>query len=48
MNNKILKGSPELGSKIKQRRNELGLTIEEAASKAGVGTKTWSRYESIF
>lgn len=46
MNNKILKGSPELGSKIKQRRNELGLTIEEAASKAGVGTKTWSRYES--
>ncbi len=46
MNNKILKGSPELGTKIKQRRNELGYTIEEAASKAGVGTKTWSRYES--
>ena len=46
MNNKFLKGSPELGTKIKQRRNELGYTIEEAASKAGVGTKTWSRYES--
>lgn len=41
-----LKGSPELAISIKQRRNELGLTIEEAAAKAGVGTKTWSRYES--
>lgn len=46
MSAKIFKGSPELGSKIKQRRNELGFTIEEAAAKAGVGTKTWSRYES--
>lgn len=46
MNHKILKGSPELGTKIKLRRNELGYTIEEAASKAGVGSKTWSRYEA--
>lgn len=30
---------------MKLRRKELGLTIEEAASRAGVGTKTWSRYE---
>ena len=46
MNTKIIKGSAELGKKIRLRRNELGFTIEEAASKAGVGTKTWSRYES--
>ena len=39
-------GSSEIGEAIKSRRNELNLTIEEAASKAGVGTKTWSRYES--
>jgi len=30
----------------KHRRSMLNLTIEEAASKAGVGTKTWSRYEA--
>lgn len=46
MSAKTIKGSTELGKKIRLRRNELGLTIEEAASKAGVGTKTWSRYES--
>lgn len=46
MSGRIIKGSLELGTKIKRRRNELGYTIEEAASKAGVGTKTWSRYES--
>lgn len=45
MSTKILKGSVELGNKIRGRRNELSLTIEEAAKKAGVGTKTWSRYE---
>ena len=39
-------GSAELGDKIKNRRNELGLTIEEAAKKSGVGSKTWSRYEA--
>lgn len=46
MSQKSVKGSVELAKSIKLRRNELNLTIEEAASKAGVGTKTWSRYES--
>ena len=46
MSARIIKGSAELGNKIRQRRNGLGLTIEEAASRAGVGTKTWSRYEA--
>lgn len=46
MSAKTIKSSAELGHKIRLRRNELGLTIEEAASKAGVGTKTWSRYET--
>lgn len=46
MSAKIIKGSTDLGHKIRLRRNELGLTIEEAASKAGIGTKTWSRYEA--
>ena len=41
-----IQGSTELGQQIKKRRNELGLTIEGAASKAGVGTKTWCRYEA--
>lgn len=35
-----------LGDAIKARRLELGLTIEDAAFRAGVGTKTWVRYES--
>lgn len=46
MSGRIVKGSPELGAKIKSRRNDFGYTIEEAAAKAGVGTKTWSRYEA--
>jgi DNA-binding XRE family transcriptional regulator len=46
MGQKSIKGSPELAKSIRLRRNELNLTIEEAASKAGVGTKTWSRYEA--
>ena len=33
MSTKILKGSIELGNKIRGRRNELSLTIEEAAKK---------------
>jgi transcriptional regulator with XRE-family HTH domain len=41
-----VKGGLELGKAIKLRRNELNLTIEEAATKANIGTKTWSRYES--
>lgn len=39
-------GSAELADAIKQRRCELGLSAEEAARRAGVGTKTWFRYES--
>ncbi len=46
MGQRSVKGNLELAKSIKLRRNELNLTIEEAASKAGVGTKTWSRYES--
>ena len=46
MSARIVKGSPELGSEIRARRTELDLTIEEAAAKAGVGVKTWSRYDS--
>ena len=43
---KTIKSSHKLGETIKNRRNELNLTIEEAALKSGIGTKTWSRYES--
>lgn len=46
MAKKTIQGNDELAKRIKSRRNELGLTIEEAASRAGVGTKTWSRYEA--
>ncbi len=46
MAQKTIQGSEDLARTIKSRRNELGLTIEEAALRAGVGTKTWSRYES--
>ena len=46
MSNNAVPGSKSLANKIKQRRTELGLTIEEAASRAGVGTKTWCRYEA--
>lgn len=46
MSRKSVQGSQKLAQTIKLRRNELGLTIEEAAERAGVGTKTWSRYES--
>jgi transcriptional regulator with XRE-family HTH domain len=46
MPQKTIESNQKLGNAIKSRRNELNLTIEEAASKAGIGTKTWSRYES--
>lgn len=46
MAKKSIGGSLELAKKIRARRTELGLTIEEAARKAGVGIKTWCRYES--
>jgi transcriptional regulator with XRE-family HTH domain len=39
-------GSAELASAIRERRTGLHLSIEEAAAKAGVGAKSWSRYES--
>lgn len=43
---KVIQISKEIGDRIKARRNELGLTIEDAADMADVGTKTWSRYEA--
>lgn len=46
MTPKTVPSSIDMGLKIRNRRKELDLTIEEAARKAGVGTKTWSRYES--
>ena len=46
MAQKTIGGSMKLAGKIRARRNELGLTIEEAARKAGVGIKTWCRYEA--
>lgn len=46
MGQKTIQGTPKLAEAIKSRRQELGLTIEEAASRAGVGTKTWCRYEA--
>lgn len=46
MSQKAIQGTPKLAEAIKSRRQELGLTIEEAASMAGVGTKTWCRYEA--
>jgi transcriptional regulator with XRE-family HTH domain len=46
MSQKTIKGTPALGEAIKSRRQELGLTIEDAALKADVGTKSWCRYES--
>lgn len=36
----------DLANYIKERRMELELTVEEAAHRAGVGVKTWYRYES--
>lgn len=41
-----IEGSINLGDQIKTRRKELGLTISEAAQRAGVGIKTWCRYEA--
>lgn len=46
MAKKSFKSSLRLAESIRQRRLELNLTIEEAAQRAGVGTKTWCRYES--
>ena len=46
MAQQTIQGNIALAKQIKQRRIELGLTIEEAASRAEVGTKTWCRYEA--
>lgn len=46
MPKKSINSNQNLALSIKERRNELNLTIEEAAKRAGVGTKTWSRYEA--
>ena len=46
MGQRTITGSLELATAIRSRRHELNLTIEDAAAKAGVGTKSWSRYES--
>lgn len=46
MSQKAIQGTQKLAEAMKNRRQELGLTIEEAASRAGVGTKTWCRYEA--
>ena len=43
MAQKTIRGNEALAKQIKNRRNELGLTIEEAAARAGVGTKTWCK-----
>lgn len=46
MSQKVIQGTQQLSERIRNRRLELGLTIEEAASKASVGIKTWCRYEA--
>lgn len=46
MAQKTIQGNENLAKQIKNRRNKLGMTIEEAAVRAGVGTKTWCRYEA--
>ena len=46
MAQKSISGTLKLAEKIRARRNELHLTIEEAAKRAGLGTKTWCRYEA--
>ncbi len=46
MSRKSIPGSLTMATAIKTRRIELKLTIEEAAKRANVGTKTWCRYEA--
>lgn len=46
MSQQVIKGTAKLSEAIRSRRMELGLTIEEAALRANVGTKTWCRYEA--
>lgn len=42
----VVQGSELLAKAIRGRRLELDLTVEVAAATAGVGSKSWSRYES--
>lgn len=42
---KTIQVNKNLANQIKARRSELGLSIEEAASRAGIGAKTWGKYE---
>ena len=37
MSQKVIKGTPKLSEAIRNRRQELGLTIEEAAAYFGIG-----------
>ena len=46
MAQRTIQGGTDLAKQIRKRRNELGMTIEEAAYRANVGTKTWCRYEA--
>lgn len=46
MSQKSIENTPALSAAIRSRRLELNLTIEAVALKAGVGTKTWCRYEA--
>lgn len=46
MNTNSISNNDNIAKSIRNRRLELNMTIEEAARKAGIGTKTWSRYES--
>ncbi len=46
MPRRAIQNNADLARRIRQRRGELGMTIEEAAARAGVGMKTWSRYEA--
>lgn len=46
MGPQTIQGNQKIATAIRERRKELRLTIEEAAAKAGVGTKTWCRYEA--
>lgn len=39
-------GSRELGDAIRVRRIGLGLSIQDASARSGIGAKSWSRYEA--
>lgn len=42
----VFKGSPELGQKIRERREELGHTINEISNQADISVSSWNRYEA--